>query len=92
MRKKFILTAEGVSKSFDGFKAINDLNFYLDEGELRTIIGPNGAGKSTLVKIMAGLHLSDKGAVRHCAIGVGHLTGKLKKLAALLHIELSEVC
>ncbi|MBV8486006.1 MAG: ATP-binding cassette domain-containing protein, partial [Verrucomicrobia bacterium] len=47
MNKRFILTAEGVTKSFDGFKAINDLNFYLDEGELRTIIGPNGAGKST---------------------------------------------
>jgi len=47
MKRNFLLAAEGVSKSFDGFKAINDLNFYLDEGELRTIIGPNGAGKST---------------------------------------------
>ena len=37
MKKDFILTAEGVSKTFDGFKAINDLNFYLDKGELRTI-------------------------------------------------------
>ena len=35
MKRDFILTAEGVSKSFDGFKAIDDLNFYLDKGELR---------------------------------------------------------
>ena len=34
-----ILSVEGVEKSFDGFKAINDLNFYLEEGELRTVIG-----------------------------------------------------
>jgi urea transport system ATP-binding protein len=43
MKTDFILTAEGVNKTFDGFKAIDDLNFYLDRGELRTIIGPNGA-------------------------------------------------
>ena len=36
-----VLSAEGVHRSFDGFKAINDLNFYLGEGELRTVIGPN---------------------------------------------------
>ena len=36
---------EGVNKTFDGFKAISDLNFYMDEGELRVIIGPNGAGQ-----------------------------------------------
>ena len=54
MKTEFILTAEGVNKSFDGFKAINDLNFYLDKGELRTIIGPNGAGKSTFLDLITG--------------------------------------
>jgi urea transport system ATP-binding protein len=63
MRKKFILTAEGVSKSFDGFKAINDLNFYLDEGELRTIIGPNGAGKSTFLDLITGRTRPDSGEI-----------------------------
>jgi urea transport system ATP-binding protein len=63
MRKKFILTAEGVSKSFDGFKAINDLNFYLDEGELRTIIGPNGAGKSTFLDLITGRTRPDEGQI-----------------------------
>jgi urea transport system ATP-binding protein len=63
MTKKFILTAEGVSKSFDGFKAINDLNFYLDEGELRTIIGPNGAGKSTFLDLITGRTRPDAGQI-----------------------------
>ena len=60
---KFILTLEGVSKTFDGFKAINELNFYMDEGELRTIIGPNGAGKSTMMDIITGRTRPDKGTV-----------------------------
>jgi urea transport system ATP-binding protein len=63
MSKKFILTAEGVTKSFDGFKAINDLNFYLDEGELRTIIGPNGAGKSTFLDLITGRTRPDEGQI-----------------------------
>jgi urea transport system ATP-binding protein len=63
MTKKFILTAEGVSKSFDGFKAITDLNFYLDEGELRTIIGPNGAGKSTFLDLITGRTRPDAGQI-----------------------------
>lgn len=62
-KKEFILTLEGVNKSFDGFKAINDLNLYLDEGELRTIIGPNGAGKSTMLDIITGRTRPDKGKV-----------------------------
>jgi urea transport system ATP-binding protein len=63
MNKPFILTAEGVTKSFDGFKAINDLNFYLDEGELRTIIGPNGAGKSTFLDLITGRTRPDEGQI-----------------------------
>ena len=61
--KKFILTLEGVNKTFDGFKAITDLNFYMDEGELRTIIGPNGAGKSTMMDIITGRTKPDTGKV-----------------------------
>ena len=39
---------EKISVSFDGFKALNDLTFYVDKGELRCVIGPNGAGKTTM--------------------------------------------
>jgi urea transport system ATP-binding protein len=62
-KQEFILALEGVSKTFDGFKAINELNFYMDEGELRTIIGPNGAGKSTMMDIITGRTRPDKGKV-----------------------------
>jgi len=42
VKPEIILTVEDVNKEFDGFKAITNLNFYLDRGELRVIIGPNG--------------------------------------------------
>ena len=58
-----VLSAEGVTRSFDGFKAINDLNFYLGEGELRTVIGPNGAGKSTFMDLITGRTRPDKGTI-----------------------------
>ena len=45
-----ILTLEGISVSFDGFKALNNLNLYIGVGELRCIIGPNGAGKTTMMR------------------------------------------
>ncbi len=62
-RRKFILSLEGVSKSFEGFKAINDLSFYMDEGELRVIIGPNGAGKSTMLDLITGRTRPDRGRI-----------------------------
>ena len=63
MAKEFILTLEGVNKTFDGFKAISDLNFYMDAGELRTIIGPNGAGKSTMLDLITGRTRPDSGTI-----------------------------
>ena len=61
--KKFILTLEGVNKSFEGFKAISDLTFYMDEGELRVIIGPNGAGKSSMMDLITGRTKPDSGKI-----------------------------
>lgn len=63
MIKEFILTVEGVTKSFDGFKAISDLNFYLDAGELRVIIGPNGAGKTSFLDLITGRTKPDTGKI-----------------------------
>ena len=62
-QKSFLLYAEGVNKSFDGFQAIRDLNFYLDEGELRTVIGPNGAGKTTFLDLITGRTQPDTGKI-----------------------------
>jgi len=58
-----LLYVEGVSVSFDGFKAINDLNFYVNDGELRCVIGPNGAGKTTMMDIITGKTRPDTGEV-----------------------------
>src|SRR5688572_18300872 len=55
-----ILAVEDVSKTYDGFKAISNLTFYLEEGELRTVIGPNGAGKSTFFDLISGRAKPDK--------------------------------
>jgi urea transport system ATP-binding protein len=57
-----ILYLEDVSVSFDGFKAINNLNLYIDAGELRCIIGPNGAGKTTMMDIITGKTRPDAGS------------------------------
>ncbi|RCU45269.1 urea ABC transporter ATP-binding protein UrtD [Corallincola luteus] len=60
--KGYILYLEDISVSFDGFKAINDLNLYIKEGELRCIIGPNGAGKTTMMDIITGKTRPDSGS------------------------------
>ena len=62
-RHRTLLYLEGVSVSFDGFKAIDDLNLYLDTGELRCLIGPNGAGKTTIMDIITGKTRPDSGRV-----------------------------
>ena len=49
-----LLEIENVTVSFDGFKAINDLNFAVRDRELRVIIGPNGAGKTTFLDVITG--------------------------------------
>jgi ABC-type uncharacterized transport system ATPase subunit len=56
-----VLYMEDVSVSFDGFKAINNLNFYVNAGELRCLIGPNGAGKTTMMDIVTGKTRPDTG-------------------------------
>jgi urea transport system ATP-binding protein len=61
--KKFILTLEEVNKSFEGFKAISNLTFYMDDGELRVIIGPNGAGKSSMMDLITGRTKPDSGKI-----------------------------
>ena len=58
-----ILYLDGVSRSFDGFKAINNLSLVLDRGEMRAIIGPNGAGKTTMMDIITGKTRPDTGEV-----------------------------
>lgn len=58
-----LLEMSGVSKSFDGFKAINNLSLQIGEPELRAVIGPNGAGKTTFMDIITGKTKPDEGRV-----------------------------
>ena len=58
-----LLEVSGVSVSFDGFKAINNLSMQIGEPELRAIIGPNGAGKTTFMDIVTGKTKPDEGRV-----------------------------
>src|SRR5918995_4966644 len=58
-----ILYLNGVSVSFDGFRAINNLSLVLDKGEMRAIIGPNGAGKTTMMDVITGKTRPDAGEV-----------------------------
>jgi urea transport system ATP-binding protein len=60
----FLLALEGVSVSFDGFKAVNDLNLYVEKGELRVIIGPNGAGKTTVLDLICGRTPLSEGSIK----------------------------
>ncbi|MFN7102520.1 MAG: urea ABC transporter ATP-binding protein UrtD [Pseudorhizobium sp.] len=62
-RSKSLLYLDGVSVSFDGFKALNALSFVVEPGELRAIIGPNGAGKTTMMDIITGKTRPDSGTV-----------------------------
>jgi urea transport system ATP-binding protein len=60
----FVLAVEGLTVSFDGFKAIDDLSLYIDRGELRVVIGPNGAGKTTLLDLICGKTRASSGSIK----------------------------
>jgi urea transport system ATP-binding protein len=60
----FLLALEGVTVSFDGFKAVNDLNLYIGKDELRVIIGPNGAGKTTVLDLICGRTPVSSGSIK----------------------------
>src|SRR3981081_3061355 len=56
-----LLYLDGVTVSFDGFRALNKLSFAIEPGEMRAIIGPNGAGKTTMMDVVTGKTRPDGG-------------------------------
>ncbi|HEY1795912.1 MAG TPA: urea ABC transporter ATP-binding protein UrtD [Stellaceae bacterium] len=58
-----LLYLDGVTVSFDGFKALNELSLVLEPGEMRAVIGPNGAGKTTMMDVITGKTRPDAGRV-----------------------------
>lgn len=60
----FVLAVEDLTVSFDGFKAVDSLNMYIDKNELRVVIGPNGAGKTTVLDLICGKTKSTNGSIK----------------------------
>jgi urea transport system ATP-binding protein len=60
----FLLAVEGLTVSFDGFRAVDGLTFYMDQSELRVVIGPNGAGKTTLLDLICGRTKATSGSIK----------------------------
>ena len=60
----FTLAVEDLTVSFDGFKAVDNLTFYLDKNELHVVIGPNGAGKTTVLDLICGKTKSTSGSIK----------------------------
>jgi len=61
---EYLLAVEGLTVSFDGFKAVDDLSFYVDRNEIRVIIGPNGAGKTTVLDLICGRTKATEGSIK----------------------------
>jgi urea transport system ATP-binding protein len=61
--QRFLLKVKGLTVSFDGFKAVDDLSFYVEPNECRVIIGPNGAGKTTVLDLICGRTQATDGSV-----------------------------
>jgi len=69
-----LLEVQGISVTFDGFRAINNLSFVIGEREMRAVIGPNGAGKTTFMDIVTGKTRPDAGTVRWGEMGTSLLS------------------
>ncbi|HEY7459367.1 MAG TPA: ABC transporter ATP-binding protein [Xanthobacteraceae bacterium] len=66
-----LLEVDGISKSFSGLRAVQDVSFTVPEGEIVGLIGPNGAGKTTCFNVIAGVFQPDAGAVRLAGDPIG---------------------
>lgn len=64
LRPSALLQITGLSKSFPGVQALDDISLTVGRGEIHALIGENGAGKSTLMKVLAGIHAQDAGTIR----------------------------
>ena len=59
---EYLLEMKGISKSFPGVKALQDVNYQLKSGEIHALLGENGAGKSTLIKVLGGIYHPEEGS------------------------------
>ena len=64
MTSPILLAIEDLTVSFDGFKAVDSLNLYVERNEVRVVIGPNGAGKTTLLDLICGKTKASAGSIK----------------------------
>ena len=74
MSNELVLAVEDLTVSFDGFKAVDSLNLYVEKNELRVIIGPNGAGKTTVLDLICGKTKASSGSIRFKDIELSKLS------------------
>ena len=86
-----IVSMQGISKSFPGVKALDNVRFELRSGEVMALLGENGAGKSTLMKILSGVYTRDAGTMEIFGKSYGDLTPKQAQAVgvAIIHQELN---
>ena len=68
-----LLYTENLTKNFQGIKAVKDINFKINNNEIRALIGPNGAGKTTFVSLLCGRIKASKGKVFFNGVNISHL-------------------
>jgi ribose transport system ATP-binding protein len=91
MSEPLLLEARGISKSFPGVQALQDVSFRLGRGEVLAVVGENGAGKSTLMKILAGVYTPDAGRILldEREVQIGDVDQAQRLGIVLIHQELN---
>ena len=86
------LRLEQISKSFPGVKALSDVSFDVQRGEIRALVGENGAGKSTLMKVLSGAYTADSGRIEVFGETVAHPTpsSMISRGIAVIYQELAQ--
>ncbi len=82
-RSPVVLEVEGLTKSFGGLTAVDDVSLDLREGEILGVIGPNGAGKTTVFDLVSGFLTPDEGVIRFCGTDVTTWPADLRAVAGL---------
>lgn len=87
-----VLKLEHISKSFPGVRALTDVSFTLQAGEIRALVGENGAGKSTLMKVLSGAYTADEGRIELFGEQVSHPTtaSMIGRGLAVIYQELAQ--
>jgi ABC-2 type transport system ATP-binding protein len=74
-----VVRVEHLSKSYGDIKAVDDISFVVNPGEVFGMLGPNGAGKTTTVEIIEGLRLADSGTVRVLGLDIARVPARIKQ-------------